>query len=180
MNVNEKEFYRLRDFMYQKFGINLSAKKMLIEGRLSNTLSAKGFKSFTEFIDHLESDKTGEALSLVVTKLTTNFTYFYREEQHFEYMKKVALPEILPTMALVIDAGCWVMVMKEAGGAAPKAFSAGRFPSEISHTLVSQFRPEVPHVAVVNQSAVVFGAPFKSSAEPPIISEPFTCISAAA
>ncbi|MBC5646737.1 CheR family methyltransferase [Christensenella tenuis] len=98
MDLNEREFCRLRDFMYGKFGINLSEKKTLIEGRLSNTLSAKGFKSFTEFIDHLEKDKTGEDLSLVVTKLTTNFTYFYREEQHIEFMKKVALNEILPTI----------------------------------------------------------------------------------
>ncbi len=110
MQLKDQEFFRLRDYMYQNFGINLSQKKALIEGRLSNTLKEKGYPDFSAFIDHLEADKTGEDISLVVTKLTTNFTYFMREEQHFDFMKNVALPEILPTIRdknlCIWSAGC--------------------------------------------------------------------------
>ncbi len=110
MTLGEKEFYRMRDFMYGRFGVNLSEKRLLIEGRLSNVLERKGFHSFSEFIDHLEADKTGEDLSLVVTRLTTNFTYFYREEQHFEYMQHTALPELVPRIRdgnlAIWSAGC--------------------------------------------------------------------------
>lgn len=93
MQLKEQEFHRLRDYMYQNFGINLSEKKLLIEGRMANALKQKGFHSFGEFIDHLEKDDTGEDVSMLVTKLTTNFTYFMREEQHFDFMKEVALAE---------------------------------------------------------------------------------------
>lgn len=110
MTLNDREFQRMRDFMYQKFGINLSEKRLLIEGRLSNVLERKGYHSFTEFIDHLETDKTGEDLSLVVTRLTTNFTYFYREEEHFDFMKNIALPTLVPKIRdgnlSIWSAGC--------------------------------------------------------------------------
>lgn len=96
MKLRTEEFHRLRDFMYNKFGIDLKEKRMLVESRLQSTLEQKGYNSFTEFLNHLERDKTGEDLSLVVTKMTTNFTYFYREEQHFDFLRSTALPEIVP------------------------------------------------------------------------------------
>lgn len=96
MNLNTQEFCKLRDLMYQRFGINLSEKRQLIEGRLGNVLEKRGFSSFSHFISHMESDRSGEDISLIVTKLTTNFTYFYREEQHFDFMGRVILPELIP------------------------------------------------------------------------------------
>lgn len=98
MKLNTQEFHKLRDLMYQRFGINLSEKRQLIEGRLGNTLEKRGFHNFSDFISHMELDRTGEDISLVVTKLTTNFTYFYREEQHFDFMRDVALPDIVPAI----------------------------------------------------------------------------------
>ncbi|WP_066683567.1 CheR family methyltransferase [Christensenella intestinihominis] len=110
MKLNTHEFYKLRDFMYQRFGINLSQKQQLIEGRLGNVLEKRGFKSFSDFISHMEADHTGEDVSLVVAKLTTNFTYFYREEQHFEFLRNVALPELVPRISdgnlSIWSAGC--------------------------------------------------------------------------
>lgn len=96
MKLNTHEFHKLRDLMYQRFGINLSQKHQLIEGRLGNTLEKRGFSSFSDFISHMEADRTGEDVSLIVAKLTTNFTYFYREEQHFDFLQNAALPELVP------------------------------------------------------------------------------------
>lgn len=96
MKLTTDEFHRLRDFMYNRFGIDLKEKRLLVESRLQTTLEQKGYNSFSEFLNHLEKDKTGEDLSLVVTRMTTNFTYFYREEQHFNYLRNTVLPEIVP------------------------------------------------------------------------------------
>ncbi len=96
MKLTDSEFQRMRDFMYRRFGINLAQKRLLIEGRMATILQKKGYGSFSDFMDHMEKDTTGEDLSLIITRLTTNFTYFYREEHHFDFLKNIALPEILP------------------------------------------------------------------------------------
>ena len=110
MQLGNREFMRLRDLMYDSFGVNLTHKQKLIETRLSTLVTQKGFDDFATYIDHILSDKTGKELSLLVTKLTTNFTYFMREDQHFKFMQSVALPEILPRIRdnnlCIWSAGC--------------------------------------------------------------------------
>jgi chemotaxis protein methyltransferase CheR len=110
MELKDQDFYRLRDYMYNTFGINLAQKRVLIESRLSLIVQQKGFNDFTDYIDHIMADASGKEISTLVSKLTTNFTYFMREEQHFEFLKKTALPEIMPRIrdnSLAIwSAGC--------------------------------------------------------------------------
>ncbi len=93
MKLTDEEFARLRDYMYQKFGINLAHKRVLIEGRLSMTLQKRGYENFTDYINDIMADKSGAEVSHLVSKLTTNFTYFLREEGHYDFMSEVILPE---------------------------------------------------------------------------------------
>lgn len=110
MQLKDQDFYRLRDYMYNTFGINLAQKRVLIESRLSLLVSQKGFQDFTDYIEHIMKDPSGKEISVLVSKLTTNFTYFMREEQHFEFLKNVALPEIMPRIRdnnlAIWSAGC--------------------------------------------------------------------------
>jgi len=92
MKISDADFIRLRDFMYKKFGINLAEKRVLIEGRLTSVLNKRGYTDFGPYIDDVMKDTTGKELSLLVSKLTTNFTYFLREEGHYEFLKKNVLP----------------------------------------------------------------------------------------
>lgn len=93
MKISDADFIRLRDFMYKKFGINLSQKRVLIEGRLSATLTKRGYTDFGPYIDDVMRDTTGKELSMLVSKLTTNFTFFLREEGHYAFLKKNVFPE---------------------------------------------------------------------------------------
>lgn len=93
MQLYDKDFIRIKDYMYQHFGLNLATKKSLIEGRLSVTVAQKGFADFSSYIDHMLKDTSGAEISLLVSKLTTNFTYFMREEMHFQYLAEKVLPE---------------------------------------------------------------------------------------
>ncbi len=110
MYLEERDFIRLRDLMYDSFGINLAHKQKLIETRLSALVSQKGFETFSAYIDYILNDITGKEISLLVSRLTTNFTYFMREEQHFTFMKSVALPEVLARIRdnnlCIWSAGC--------------------------------------------------------------------------
>ncbi len=110
MNLTDNDFIRLKNFMYDNFGINLEQKRTLVEGRLNVTIGAKGFSSFEEYINYMMADTSGKEVSNLVSLLTTNFTYFMREREHFDFMTSVALPKFVPKIKdknlSVWSAGC--------------------------------------------------------------------------
>ena len=106
--ITDSEFNRIREFIKQKLGINLSdEKKSLIQSRLSSTISDKGFVGFTQYFDHLLQDTSGEALIHFVDKITTNHTFFMREKDHFEYLRDTVLPYIYENHSQNNDLRLW-------------------------------------------------------------------------
>lgn len=94
--ITLREFKEISEMVYERFGINLTeAKRNLVNGRLLNAIRQKGCKNFSEYIEYIKSDKTGEALSEMINRISTNHTYFMRERAHFDYFKNVALPEAI-------------------------------------------------------------------------------------
>lgn len=98
LKLTDDDFNRLVSYMKTNYGINLEKKRILIEGRLSNTVTSRGFKDFKEFLDFAFADKTGNETMQLVNKLTTNHTYFLREPEHFEYLKSTVLPYLEKTV----------------------------------------------------------------------------------
>lgn len=93
MKIDDREFNQICSIMLNRYGITMDRKRSLIEGRLSSLLSENGF---TDFRDFMAAVVTNEKLQQqMVTKLTTNFTFFQREEMHYEYMVREAIPAIL-------------------------------------------------------------------------------------
>ncbi|MFA5675706.1 MAG: CheR family methyltransferase [Christensenellales bacterium] len=92
--INDKEFFLLVDFLQKKFGINLTKKRTLIESRLNNFLIENGFFNYETFLNCAFKDKTGNMLNQIINRLTTNYSYFMREWDHFEFFKDHVLPEI--------------------------------------------------------------------------------------
>lgn len=92
LTISEKDFVRLTDFIIKNYGINLKAKKVLIEGRLSNYLTASGYQSFTDYVDHILTAKNAGDIEMMLNKLTTNHTFFMREENHFAFFNDTILP----------------------------------------------------------------------------------------
>ncbi len=93
IRISDKEFNQLAEYIKANFGIYLKAeKKTLLYSRLYNILDEKNFKNFSEYYDYVVNDKTGEAITTLISKITTNHTYFMREADHFEYFKTAVLP----------------------------------------------------------------------------------------
>lgn len=92
ISINDSDFLRLTQFIKSNYGINLTHKRTLIEGRLSNIIIEKGFESFSEYLNYVFSDKTGDEIVILINKLTTNHTFFMRESKHFDYMRETVLP----------------------------------------------------------------------------------------
>lgn len=78
--------------MYDSYGINLSAKKVLVQGRLGNMLSDRGFRNYDEYLDAVLADSTGAEVTTILNKLTTNHTFFMREPEHYTFLKDTILP----------------------------------------------------------------------------------------
>lgn len=97
ISIKEDEFLNFVQYVKDNYGINLIEKRTLIETRLQNILSGNEFKSFTEYYDYIVADKEGGMVIDLVNKLTTNYTYFLRENDHFEYFKNNVLPYIAAT-----------------------------------------------------------------------------------
>ena len=93
--LSDKEYRQISGLVYSKFGINLGEqKKSLIAGRLNKVLHQNGFETFEQYYNYLVADQSGKALTTLIDHISTNHTFFYRENDHFEYLLSTALPEI--------------------------------------------------------------------------------------
>ena len=86
VKITDKEFSTMVQFVHRKYGIDLSKKRQLIEGRLAQTLREKNCSSFEQYLDLLFKDKTGTEITGLLNKITTNHSYFARENEHFEFL----------------------------------------------------------------------------------------------
>lgn len=97
LEITDAEFQRLVKYMYDNFGINLSAKRVLVQGRLGNMLNERGFKDYNAYLDAVIADKTGAEVTTILNKLTTNHTFFMREPEHYTFLKDTILPYLTET-----------------------------------------------------------------------------------
>jgi chemotaxis protein methyltransferase CheR len=94
--LKDSDFQNFSRYVYNKCGINLhEGKKELVKARLGKILRQRNFSSFRKYYNHVVNDKSGRELLLLLDALSTNLTYFFRESQHFDFLKARALPEIV-------------------------------------------------------------------------------------
>lgn len=94
MELTDADFTRLYTYIKTNYGIDLSKKKQLISSRLSTTLTQNGYRNFTQYTEEIISGNNPEMVSSMLNRLTTNYTYFLREKEHFDFLKKTVLPEL--------------------------------------------------------------------------------------
>ncbi|MEK7678441.1 MAG: protein-glutamate O-methyltransferase CheR [Verrucomicrobiota bacterium] len=83
--------------IYERCRIKLhDGKEALIKARLGKRMRHHGMESLAEYCDFLRTRAEEDEFTLVVDALTTNFTNFLREEDHFQFMVQQALPAVLP------------------------------------------------------------------------------------
>ena len=95
IKMTDAEFTRFVTYIQSNFGINLKAKRVLIESRLSKELADRGFDSYGQLRDVVLRDKTGNEVDTLLNKITTNHTFFMRESKHFTLLQNTILPELI-------------------------------------------------------------------------------------
>ena len=148
--LNENDFMRLTNYIHKNYGINLLKKKQLIEGRLSSTITSMGFSNFTEYTNYILTKSTQKDIDILINKLTTNYTYFMREESHFDYFKKTILPFLISTkknkVLSIWSAGCSTgqepytisMILKDYLGKEAYKWDTRVLATDISQNVLSQ------------------------------------------
>ncbi len=91
----DNDFQQIRKLVLEHTGICLSEiKHDMIYSRLARRLRQLNLSSFKEYLDLLQQSDSDE-IGNFINSVTTNLTSFFREQHHFDYLKKTLLPQIM-------------------------------------------------------------------------------------
>ncbi|MFI3253363.1 MAG: protein-glutamate O-methyltransferase CheR [Eubacteriales bacterium] len=95
LTLLDADFERLTVFIKNNYGINLAQKRQLVASRLGSTVTDQGFGDFSGYINHILKTKKTADIENIINKLTTNYTFFMREKQHYDFFRNVVLPDLI-------------------------------------------------------------------------------------
>ena len=91
--LNDAQFAKFSALIFAKCGIHLKAeKKELLNARLGKRLRATGIDSFKDYYEYVVNDQSGVELIHLIDSVSTNFTSFFRENAHFDFLAASVLP----------------------------------------------------------------------------------------
>lgn len=90
MQLNDRDFKKLADYIEGTYGIRMPAtKRIMLESRLQKRLRVLGMDSFSDYLQHVFEDPGGtKELVNMVDAVTTNKTDFFRESDHFDWISR--------------------------------------------------------------------------------------------
>ncbi len=92
-HLTDSEFERVRSYVSRTYGLDMGAKRILLECRLSRERERLGLSTFSAYLDLVESGDA-EANRRFVDLVTTHYTYFMRESSQFAFLADVVFPEL--------------------------------------------------------------------------------------
>ncbi len=100
--LTDSQFTQFSALVYEKTGIYLKpGKKELLNARLGKRLRACGLSSFKDYYALVMRDASGEELINLINSVSTNFTSFFREQPHFDFLAATVLPGLIKEAAAV-------------------------------------------------------------------------------
>ncbi|WP_099469797.1 CheR family methyltransferase [Konateibacter massiliensis] len=94
MKIDDRQFFRITNYIKQKYGVNLSSKRDFVEKRLERLMEETHCQSVDEFTEAVEYGKNEELNARLISSMATSYTYFLRESLHFELLTDVVLPKL--------------------------------------------------------------------------------------
>ncbi len=93
--LSDRELAQIVVLVYERAGIRLhDGKRELVTARLQKRLRHLGLGSYREYLHYLETDQSGEEMVAFLDAIATNHTYFFREEQHFAFLRERIVPTL--------------------------------------------------------------------------------------
>lgn len=93
-DLSDQEFALFQRFFFDQAGIALSnQKKILLLGRFNRRLNELGLSSFLQYYEIVSAPENGAERQHAIDLITTNETYFFREDQHFRWLRDTIAQE---------------------------------------------------------------------------------------
>ena len=162
--LHEKHFLRLAHLMEDHTGIRLPpAKRTMVEGRLRKRMRALGLSRLDDYGAVIfEGGKLEDEFAHLIDCVTTNKTDFFREPDHFDFLRTTALPALIAgrrsgegplkfwSAAASIGAEAYTIAMVVADALGEKGRSFSVLGTDISREVLDQARRAVYPVSMVD------------------------------
>ncbi|KUL41605.1 SAM-dependent methyltransferase [Actinoplanes awajinensis subsp. mycoplanecinus] len=92
-SLSRADFQFITGILHEHTGIRLApGKEALVASRLDRRIRALGLSGYADYVRLLQDRSGSGELRQMIDLLTTNETFFFREEQHFEFLRREVLP----------------------------------------------------------------------------------------
>ena len=98
--ISAKAYHFIADLVYEHSRIRLGDdKQALVSGRLAKRLRQLNLDSFEAYCEFLDSATGGQEIGPLVDLISTNHTHFFREIEHLNFLRDVALGDWFPRLS---------------------------------------------------------------------------------
>ena len=95
----DEDFDSFRKLVLTELGLNWTGdKKYLLYARLQRRLQSLKLTTFRDYHDYLQNQNNSVELQQLFNAVTTTKTGFYREKQHFDFLRQEIFPEMKEQM----------------------------------------------------------------------------------
>jgi chemotaxis protein methyltransferase CheR len=92
--LGDADYEFLRRLIYERSRIHLGPdKRVLVTSRLAKRLRHHRLESYGDYCDLLRSPEGGEELQVLIDRISTNHTHFFREIKHFDFLRDTVIPK---------------------------------------------------------------------------------------
>ncbi len=93
--MRDSDYQFIRELVYKTSRIDLGPdKRELVSARLNKRLQATQIASISEYCRFLQEEESADELANLIDAISTNHTFFFREHQHFDFLKDHIIPEM--------------------------------------------------------------------------------------
>jgi chemotaxis protein methyltransferase CheR len=102
-----QQVQKISELVYRAAGINLKQnKEALVRARLMKRLRSLGIRRVSDYLDLIEKNPDGEEIGCLIDVMTTNKTSFFREMEHFNFLRDSVLPQLTASRLRFWSAAC--------------------------------------------------------------------------
>ncbi len=178
VNLTEAEFKKFADTIYEKTGIFLPESKLgMLSNRLRRRLKSLDLASFKDYYSLLQDDKACEKeLPHFLAAVTTNETYFFRNETLWKFFREKWLPEVIERKKQV--ASKTIRIWSAASSSGEEAYTAAICLREslpgFSTWKIEIVGSDISHDVLDKASSGIYNEYAISRSDPKIVAKWFT------
>ena len=107
LELTDEEFNKFANLIHKLSGIYLKDSKItLLSNRLRQRINERNFGSFAEYYDYIRKGEDESEINQMLNAVSTNETYFFRSEKHFEALTDKIMPDLMQKIHKPIKIWC--------------------------------------------------------------------------